>query len=1189
MPPSTDQKESQRIGDAVFVLPGKTSRAIQIRQPEGAAAGPTETPKRIIDAVKQGHNSETTASPRKDTVHTNAPRSTQSQAPPTLIPAVPHLLPATNSNISTHPARGLVARGLSSSPGEKKSLDHPPFHSSQSSVAPRLPGSAMSTPSSSPRPNAGSNSTSQLDIHAKSYVPLWLRAVNDSNAFIRPQSFPKSIHFPSYIAAFAGSSFLSPIPHRQPPTINERQIVHSTSHKQLQKNLYFDYFFECLQNEISAHANQLQDLKMFNVPFHRSDLGPDFWDVGIPGLREDSPRLDIGDVVCFRQLLPVHSVRQAVTSWYAPGGGREQGLHAPGFTGDEFHAVVWGVVRAKERIVLKIENIRPNSVWMPELRANLIFVVQYHHNTSLWRAIASISEELRAPPMGFSTSDWIGKMLFPDPDHAVLQTRLSKGRFDLEWYDHELNYEQQKAIDTIVSRQYGDVPYLISGPPGTGKTKTIVEAILQLLQHPCEMATPHILVCAPSDSAADTIALRLSKHLQQKDLFRMNSWTRSSMEVPGGILGYTYMENDLFSLPDFRKFMQYKVVVCSCTDADMLVQARLTNKDMTKLALETTFSISPAAIVDMRPPTHWTALLIDEAAQATEPTALVPLSVVSTTLSTNPSEGPSFEPQFILAGDDHQLGPHLHLSNVALSTSLFERLFGRPFYAKHPLSRLNGSKPLTSKMLPIPRPAFTNLIRNYRSHPAIIAIPSLLFYKDTLIAESTYRTALSTSWSGWKKPYRWPILFIQNRGDDALEDIVNPTSGVIGSSLVNVAEAQTTVRLAKDLLEFQDSVKGGKFTTRKMALEQTEITVIAPFRAQVNMLRKIFRGKGFGQVSIGPLEAFQGLESRVVILCTTRTRLGSANDVNGLARFVAEDVAWNRGVIEQRKRFNVAMTRAKEALFVIGDERALTCSGDECWIQFLSFAGRNGAVDYLNETAQKQFKEVMKDWKNTPGRLEAGLRFGVDIGDVTGARNTVTDDVDNMPDAPRNGSIASLGDSAMASNQQLLRGLRLSDDDRMLAEGMAAERAMLTSSPATDTLSNRSNLTSPWPSKPSHPDSGPSSNNSTPPWPPRPPNSGSAPSSRNVTPSWPPILPSTSSRPNSSRGQGYQAQSPKVSEPQSLSRPTQQRPLRPPPGLPIPSNVQFFPGQQQSSEAVEFDRDPSAELEQAEDADCATQ
>ena len=252
--------------------------------------------------------------------------------------------------------------------------------------------------------------------------------------------------------------------------------------------------------------------------------------------------------------------------------------------------------------------------------------------------------------------------------------------------------------------------------------------------------------------------------------------------------------------------MSYKVVVTTCRDAEMLCQARLTNDALRILATKPLSAIAPKLAESVHPNhlVHWTALLLDEAAQAIEPEALIPLSVVDPGSSVVSSRKLTMEanhhvPQVVMAGDEYQLGPRLFLKSASpLSTSLFARLFRRQLYHAHPLSRANGCRRLTSAMLPMLRPTFTNLVRNYRSHPAILTVPSVLFYADTLVAECTTLSEAVRTWPGWngassvfgcrmaaaankaaegpqcpknrpESPLFWPVLFIENASADALE------------------------------------------------------------------------------------------------------------------------------------------------------------------------------------------------------------------------------------------------------------------------------------------------------------------------------------------------------------------------------------------------------------------------------------
>jgi putative helicase MOV10L1/helicase MOV-10 len=215
-------------------------------------------------------------------------------------------------------------------------------------------------------------------------------------------------------------------------------------------------------------------------------------------------------------------------------------------------------------------------------------------------------------------------------------------------------------------------------------------------------------------------------------------------------------------------------------------------------------------------------------------------------------------------------------------------------------------------MLPIRRPAFANLNRNYRSHPAILAVPSFLFYNDTLEPEATDTDRL-VSWDGWKGK-GWPILLHHNNSDDDLE--------TDGGGWYNKGEAEIACGYAARL------VKSG-------LVDQNEICIMSPFKSQVQCLRKTIRERKFGslwEVDIGPMEAFQGLERGVVILCTTRSR----------QRYVAKDQELDWGVIGLPNKMNVALTRAKFGLIIIGKKDVLM--EDFYWKTFFEFCTRNGLI-----------------------------------------------------------------------------------------------------------------------------------------------------------------------------------------------------------------------------------------------------
>ncbi len=795
------------------------------------------------------------------------------------------------------------------------------------------------------------------DVYARTYVPESFLAVNMSPAVFLPSKPIDGINFPKYISTFAGSHFLAPNP-MIPPTLLETPSGNHISRQpdNLSPEAYLDYFQKCLQLELESQVFEHRHYDMFGVRLGYHTLNDRTYSLVVPGLRESTPRIVLGNSVMLRQLRldPATMLPLAMNMWMAPGGGQQRGEPAPGFTGCQHCAVVWGIDKAKEMLLLRIDGLVPESMLF-----NVSFVAQLDSIQALQRAIILVSailgevtissglvqsgdagqREVSATPslsklrQDFTKilitpsdsaespassrqrlvrtpdneSQWMRRILFPIESDGVLQIRLPHGHFSQDWYDTQLNYEQMKAVDTIQHARYGSLPFLISGPPGTGKTKTIVETALQLINSSPKCS--HILLCAPSDPAADTLALRLRHHLEPSELFRLNASSRTFAEVPGELLPYCCTENDLFTLPVFTILMAFRIIVTTCRDADILVQARVTNRDLAKLEHDLIQAIHPRSSESTSPgpliSLHWSALLIDEAAQATEPEACIPLTVVAPP----PAETPSTTPYLVMAGDEHQLGPRLSSRETALSTSLFERLLNRPMYKDHPQSRKHLLHPSPHPITRAIQPPFATLIRNYRSHPSILAVPSALFYADTLIPEAPSTSPLSP-WPGWLGR-GWPVLFACNAGADEIEQEAG--------GWYNVSEALKACSYARSLVQTS-------------LIAQEDICIMSPFRAQVNLLRQMMRKEPFGMygVNIGPMEAFQGLESRVVIVCTTRTR----------GRFLDEDHKRGLGIIGEAKRFNVALTRARDGLVVIGNPWIL--ERDPSWLAFLGFCYRHG-------------------------------------------------------------------------------------------------------------------------------------------------------------------------------------------------------------------------------------------------------
>jgi len=187
----------------------------------------------------------------------------------------------------------------------------------------------------------------------------------------------------------------------------------------------------------------------------------------------------------------------------------------------------------------------------------------------------------------------------------------------------------------------------ITHRPGTGKTVTMVEAILQVLD---AKPSARILACAPSNSAADLIAsrLRANNALSKKQLFRAYAPYRSKKDVPPELLDFTCVNSrGLFTVPPDDVMKDYRVIVSTCVSASICSGIGM-------------------------PRGHFSHIFIDEAGHATEPEAMVSIKGMA--------DGRT---NVVLSGDPKQLGPVIRSTiarQLGLEMSFIERLMGRDVY-----------------------------------------------------------------------------------------------------------------------------------------------------------------------------------------------------------------------------------------------------------------------------------------------------------------------------------------------------------------------------------------------------------------------------------------------------------------------------------------------------------------------------
>lgn len=295
-----------------------------------------------------------------------------------------------------------------------------------------------------PRPAAEST----LDIYASNYIPAWQRAINESPATQRRCCPLRTIDYAVYVSTFAGSRTLSTVP---PTTLPPIQTVPGrifSSPADLLPQQYGEYFSDAVQNEIAAQYDELKSFSMYQITFDVEDTSQPLYGFTIPGLQDYSPRVDLGDIVKIRPLIvPLQK------PYFLDRLGNQD--LPPAFSGFEFDAIVWGIAKPKERIVLRMDGFMPN-LWRT---CNIIFAVQEHWWAPLWRSIYLTAHHLTSTTN--PSAPWLRQMLFPEPKHAQEQPSLPTGDFGLQWYDPEMNFEQQKAVDAVISANYGCVPYLV--------------------------------------------------------------------------------------------------------------------------------------------------------------------------------------------------------------------------------------------------------------------------------------------------------------------------------------------------------------------------------------------------------------------------------------------------------------------------------------------------------------------------------------------------------------------------------------------------------------------------------------------------------------------------------------------------------------------------------------------------------
>jgi len=353
----------------------------------------------------------------------------------------------------------------------------------------------------------------------------------------------------------------------------------------------------------------------------------------------------------------------------------------------------------------------------------------------------------------------------------------------------------------------------------------------------------------------------------------MNWWARKVASLPAELLPFASVDHfGFFSVPSPKELLAASVVICQCFLAGCLRDEGFFTKD------------AVCNLANNWMEKHFTDVFVDEVSQAMEFEVLVPLLSVGLKCS------------IVLAGDPKQLGPTVRSPlayRLGLGISLQDRLLRLPLYKQ---SRSFG--------------VMTKLTGNYRSHEALLRVPSELFYGGALKCLAPVEVASPFShWGTLGTATDFPLLVYDVRGTER--------NKVDTPSFYNIEECNSIVQLIGGLMKSEKiNALGG--------IRTDEIAVIAPFRAQVLALRVKLRRAGFGSINVGVVEDFQGQECKVVLISTVLTKVhGRWSHMNQAAPEGSEGERFALGFMHDPKRFNVAITRAQALCIIVGNTKFL--------------------------------------------------------------------------------------------------------------------------------------------------------------------------------------------------------------------------------------------------------------------------
>ena len=460
------------------------------------------------------------------------------------------------------------------------------------------------------------------------------------------------------------------------------------------------------------------------------------------------------------------------------------------------------------------------------------------------------------------------------------QASFREQKADDLFYPSALNDSQLAAVRHVIAAQ--DVA-IIHGPPGTGKTTTLVQAILETIRR-----ERRVLVCAPSNTAVDLLTEKLAE--RGVNVIRMGNPSRVSdlllkHTLDAGVMAhasYAKMHAMRQTAEQHRETASERVRNFGFEErqqrqwlreeARTLRQAaddleRFMTEDVLESVQVITCTLVGASHRHIR---HlgFETVFIDEAAQALEPGCWIPIAKGQ---------------RLVLAGDHHQLPPTVKSEKAAregLRETLFEKCIQR--------------QPNTARMLKV----------QYRMHAHIMGFSSEKFYGGQLVAHPSVRDADLAAYDPRFNDPRFapdlPVEFIDTAGC-GYQELAIPES----RSTANPEEAHLLLERLAQLLALGEPTDPDQ--------RPLTIGVIAPYRAQINYLKDAIEDSAVlndlllqRRLSVGTVDSFQGQERDIIAI--TLTRSNPQGEI---------------GFLSDIRRMNVGMTRARRKLLLVGDSPTL--------------------------------------------------------------------------------------------------------------------------------------------------------------------------------------------------------------------------------------------------------------------------